>query len=142
MKTVYQLLNVIYFSITVGDFAFTDDCLKYVLIVPHQSHVTESDMEAMIRNMQNHSLVKFEYECLAPSVASNLLISIVKSVPSVSAPAVNTVPGATQIRVLVPVGFARIANGDEDEEMADRSRSPSPPHPIFSAPIVKYVALF
>ena len=29
---------------------------------------------------------------------------------------------------------------DEEEEMADRSRSPSPPHPIFNGPVVRYEA--
>ena len=30
---------------------------------------------------------------------------------------------------------------DEEEEMADRSRSPSPPHPIFNGPVVRYDVL-
>lgn len=29
----------------------------------------------------------------------------------------------------------------EEEEMADRSRSPSPPHPIFNGPVVRYFYL-
>lgn len=29
----------------------------------------------------------------------------------------------------------------EEEEMSDRSRSPSPPHPIFNGPVVRYMVL-
>jgi len=31
---------------------------------------------------------------------------------------------------------------DEEEELADRSRSPSPPHPIFNGPVVRYIFYF
>ena len=131
--------------------------MKYVLIVPQQSHVTESEMEAVVRQMQSQPSVTFDYECLPPNAASNLLISILKSSPShiaMSAAVPINVPSlqvaqpvlmstANQIRLVLPSGFPRLAtcaamsNGDEEEEMADRSRSPSPPHPIFSGPVVK-----
>jgi hypothetical protein len=34
-------------------------------------------------------------------------------------------------------GSNQLAEGEEEEEMADKSRSPSPPHPIFSGPVVR-----
>ena len=36
----------------------------------------------------------------------------------------------------------RAESRDEEEEMADRSRSPSPPHPIFNGPVVRYEVFF
>lgn len=152
-------------------FVLLEDCLKYVLIVPQQSQITQPEIEAVIKRMQTQPQVKFDYENLQPNVASSLLVSILKSsscpatipaaVPmnnvnvssvnsvSVSMPALSSIgpsvviTPSTQFRLVVPVAFARISSsaaqtdGDEDEEMADRSRSPSPPHPIFSGPIVK-----
>ena len=51
-------------------------------------------------------------------------------------------PG-TQLKIIVnSVEMLRSLNmqterQDEEEEMADRSRSPSPPHPIFNGPVVR-----
>jgi len=51
-------------------------------------------------------------------------------------------PG-TQLKIIVgSVDMLRSLNiqterQDEEEEMADRSRSPSPPHPIFNGPVVR-----
>jgi hypothetical protein len=164
---------LLFTKITSVFYVFTEDYLKYVLIVPQQSHVTQTEMEAIIKRMQSQPLVKFDYENLQPNVASSLLVSILKSSPcpvtipqpvplnnvnissvnpvSVSLPGLPTIghsiviTPSSQIRLVVPIAFTRVSNtavaeGDEDEEMADRSRSPSPPHPIFSGPIVRYVS--
>jgi len=46
-----------------------------------------------------------------------------------------------QVKIIIgTMGMLRSMNAcgrDEEEEMADRSRSPSPPHPIFNGPVVR-----
>jgi len=106
--------------------------------------------------MQSQPSAKFDYECLQPNVASSLLVNILKTSPSqvsvssavpISLSQPMLMAPTNQIRLILPSGFTRLtactamANGDEEEELADRSRSPSPPHPIFSGPVVKCVVI-
>jgi len=87
--------------------------------------------------------------CCAPPVTTTVPLSaarllVTKQPGSIMLPALGS-----QVKIIVgSVDMLRSLNTcmqvegrDEEEEMADRSRSPSPPHPIFNGPVVRYEVL-
>lgn len=136
-------------------FYVTDDACRFITIIPDKNQVmAEAVVTAMIEKMQASCLAgqKFTVQTINGELASQLLKAKLSTpVTEVSTMNINTgqkvifITANGQIiqRHIVGAELAgqtlmvRPMEGEEEEELADRSRSPSPPHPIFIGPIVK-----
>lgn len=129
-------------------FEILDDACRYITIIPDKNQVMdEKIVSAMFEKMQASCPAsrRFVIQNVNGEVASQLLKAKPSSMslgPSGNAPT-QTVFFITASGQVIPRQVmqgelaAKPTEGDEEEEMADRSRSPSPPHPIFIGPIIK-----
>jgi len=71
-----------------------------------------------------------------PLTAARLLVTRQPGCIVTPGPQVKIIVGSMDM--LRSLNTMQIERHDEEEEMDDRSRSPSPPHPIFNGPVVRY----
>jgi len=82
----------------------------------------------------------------APPVTTTVPLTATRLLPSRHAGSIVLPAPGSQLKIIVSsvdvlrnLNMCMQAEGrDGEEEMADRSRSPSPPHPIFNGPVVRY----